>query len=43
MAKRKGLRIISNDRFRDHPDHRRITKQRGEIVNGQIQLTEPRK
>lgn len=43
MAKRKGLRIISNDRFRDHPDHHRITKQRGEIVNGQIQLTEPRK
>ena len=43
MAKRKGLRIISNDRFRDHPDHRRITKQRGEIVNGKITLLEPRK
>lgn len=42
MAMDKKLRIISNDRFRDNPNAKRITKQRGEIVNGQIKLLDPR-
>ncbi|WP_376871734.1 hypothetical protein [Albirhodobacter sp. R86504] len=43
MAMHENLRIISNDRFRDHPNAKRVTKQRGEIVNGQIRLAQPRK
>jgi hypothetical protein len=42
MAMDQKLRIISNDRFRDNPNAKRITKQRGEIVNGQVKLLEPR-
>lgn len=42
MAMRNKLRIVSNDRFRDHPNAKRVIKQKGRIVNGKIELLPPR-